>query len=683
MVPAFTVWTAMPLRRALGTSLLVIAVLAMPGTIVHALLGNIDWAIFLVLTLGVVPGARIGASRSALANGSCASRSACSCSWSRSPTAARSSRPWPGAGVGWRDRSCDGSRRSSSAPRSCSARGVRTATARRSFPPSGSRCCRRRRGTAPPGRASPPRQSTWSCPARAGARAAVPRREPRDGAARRARDRGDAVLAGPDPQRLPGLARRDPSLVIDGGELRRTGGHDRAGRVARLRDLAHARSLGHRPRTLGRLSAQGRPAERPPSVAQLRTPVIFLVREPEVPLTLSWTFVLHHPITFAPDGTFTDPSLEVALGPGGRLNGEIRSLLELAADPELTAGRRRGLPGTAHPARTDARRLRRLEGGEVRRGGRGRGRCGARRAGARRPPADRRRPERRRLTALPSRRPSSPPSTAVGSAGTWTSSSSTAARSWPRCSGRTRPPDVLRPPGAALDDSPSEPPRRRHHHAAGRPRDGRAARAAARVRRPGDHRAREGTLSAIVPEPAADALLAATVEDDPVRASQVMLGELATIWQEQPGEDRGSPWCSARTRRSPARSSRRSPGTWPARRGSRPQGAVEFVAAYPAGRGPAARRPVVPPVRDVVRRVAEAGAAAHRDAAYDAAADEHLARPPRHDAAARGGPPVPGRSTPASSSSRGPQERAGRHEQPDPRDGALGHALVGVGRDPR
>jgi hypothetical protein len=61
MVPAFTVWVGMPLRRALGTSLLVIAVLVVPGTIVHALLGNVDWAIFLALTLGVVPGARIGA----------------------------------------------------------------------------------------------------------------------------------------------------------------------------------------------------------------------------------------------------------------------------------------------------------------------------------------------------------------------------------------------------------------------------------------------------------------------------------------------------------------------------------------------------------------------------------------------------------------------------------------------
>jgi uncharacterized membrane protein YfcA len=61
MVPAFTAWIGMPLKRALGTSLAIIAVLVIPSTIVHALLGHIDWAIFLVLTLGVIPGARIGA----------------------------------------------------------------------------------------------------------------------------------------------------------------------------------------------------------------------------------------------------------------------------------------------------------------------------------------------------------------------------------------------------------------------------------------------------------------------------------------------------------------------------------------------------------------------------------------------------------------------------------------------
>lgn len=61
LVPALTLVVGMPLKRALGTSLIVIAALVVPGTLVHWALGHIDWAIFLVLTLGVVPGARIGA----------------------------------------------------------------------------------------------------------------------------------------------------------------------------------------------------------------------------------------------------------------------------------------------------------------------------------------------------------------------------------------------------------------------------------------------------------------------------------------------------------------------------------------------------------------------------------------------------------------------------------------------
>jgi uncharacterized membrane protein YfcA len=61
MVPAFTLLIGMPLKRALGTSLATISALVVPGTIVHWWLGHIDWAIFAVLTIGVVPGARLGA----------------------------------------------------------------------------------------------------------------------------------------------------------------------------------------------------------------------------------------------------------------------------------------------------------------------------------------------------------------------------------------------------------------------------------------------------------------------------------------------------------------------------------------------------------------------------------------------------------------------------------------------
>jgi hypothetical protein len=61
MVPAMAGLLGMPLRKALGTSLAAICGMVIPGTVVHALLGNIDWAIALFATIGAVPGARLGA----------------------------------------------------------------------------------------------------------------------------------------------------------------------------------------------------------------------------------------------------------------------------------------------------------------------------------------------------------------------------------------------------------------------------------------------------------------------------------------------------------------------------------------------------------------------------------------------------------------------------------------------
>jgi uncharacterized membrane protein YfcA len=61
LVPLLAGWLGMPLKRALGTSLLAIVVLVVPGTVVHTALGHIDWAIFAAITLGAVPGALLGA----------------------------------------------------------------------------------------------------------------------------------------------------------------------------------------------------------------------------------------------------------------------------------------------------------------------------------------------------------------------------------------------------------------------------------------------------------------------------------------------------------------------------------------------------------------------------------------------------------------------------------------------
>jgi hypothetical protein len=60
LVPGFLLWARLEVKEALGTSLAVIAVIALPGTVIHSLLGHIDWMIFLAMVVGVMPGSYAG-----------------------------------------------------------------------------------------------------------------------------------------------------------------------------------------------------------------------------------------------------------------------------------------------------------------------------------------------------------------------------------------------------------------------------------------------------------------------------------------------------------------------------------------------------------------------------------------------------------------------------------------------
>lgn len=60
MVPGFRLWADMEVKEALGTSLVSIAFIALPGTLVHSALGHIDWALAAAMALGVVPGSWLG-----------------------------------------------------------------------------------------------------------------------------------------------------------------------------------------------------------------------------------------------------------------------------------------------------------------------------------------------------------------------------------------------------------------------------------------------------------------------------------------------------------------------------------------------------------------------------------------------------------------------------------------------
>jgi uncharacterized protein len=61
MVPAFATWVRLSVKEAVATSLLCVGALAVPGMVTHAVLGNIDWAFAIPLSIAVIPGARIGA----------------------------------------------------------------------------------------------------------------------------------------------------------------------------------------------------------------------------------------------------------------------------------------------------------------------------------------------------------------------------------------------------------------------------------------------------------------------------------------------------------------------------------------------------------------------------------------------------------------------------------------------
>ncbi len=60
MVPALTQWARLSLKEAIATSLACVGIFAIPGTITHTVLGHIDWGFAIWLSIGVVPGARVG-----------------------------------------------------------------------------------------------------------------------------------------------------------------------------------------------------------------------------------------------------------------------------------------------------------------------------------------------------------------------------------------------------------------------------------------------------------------------------------------------------------------------------------------------------------------------------------------------------------------------------------------------
>jgi hypothetical protein len=69
------------------------------------------------------------------------------------------------------------------------------------------------------------------------------------------------------------------------------------------------------------------------SVAELRSPVIFIPKQPKIPLDFSWTFVLGQPFIVGPDGVFRSTELERRLSPTGSLTGQVDALSSITSAP--------------------------------------------------------------------------------------------------------------------------------------------------------------------------------------------------------------------------------------------------------------------------------------------------------------------------------------------------------------
>ena len=73
------------------------------------------------------------------------------------------------------------------------------------------------------------------------------------------------------------------------------------------------------------------------AVASIDTPLVHLVREPDVPIEMTWWTELAAPIAFDPAGLLADPAFEVSIAPGGSLALQVDALVAaVASDDEAS-----------------------------------------------------------------------------------------------------------------------------------------------------------------------------------------------------------------------------------------------------------------------------------------------------------------------------------------------------------
>lgn len=267
-------------------------------------------------------------------------------------------------------------------------------------------------------------------------------------------------------------------------------------------------------------------------VAALDTPMVFVVRKPEVPLLLSATIELTGPMAFDPQGRLADRSLEAAVAPRGSLAAEVRGLkrlatsgaaVQLAVEPALLDQLQRMSDG-----------FQRSDGSTVASGVGAAADAAALITTLRRVAAS----SGVNVSVMPFAAPNIPSLLASGLATDLASQEALGRDVVTSVLGVEPDAMVTRPPGGALSD-----PAVQSLAALGTTTILANADTVARPPQPngfappptGSLAVGGQVVALVLPDPGTQNLLAsAGFLDDPVRAAQALIGELVTIWREQP-----------------------------------------------------------------------------------------------------------------------------------------------------
>jgi hypothetical protein len=322
-------------------------------------------------------------------------------------------------------------------------------------------------------------------------------------------------------------------------------------------------------------------------VAVVDTAVIFVVRKPEVPLLLSTTIELTAPPALTPEGLVFDEGFESSIAPPGSLSAEVAALARLARGPL------RPVDLVLQPSLLDelarmADGYRRIDGTDV-----AKGTDGA--ADAARILAELRTivvSPGMRLTAEPFAGASIPSLLASGLSSDLAGQMAAGRATVHDVLGVEPESTVIRPPVAALDAAALT-----ALAALGVTTILGDADTVARPPQPNEFAppptvtlaAGSQTIAGVLPDPGTQAILAQPgFIDDPVRAAQATLGELATIWREQPVPSQPRGVAILLTARAPARFWGAILGRLASAPFVRPVGAADLVAQVPPPASPSA-----------------------------------------------------------------------------------------------